>query len=219
MKITFISIFPEYFEGFKDHSIIKRAIASKKIIIEVINPRDFADKGIVDDTVYGGGPGMLLLIEPLVKALEATKTKDSKVFLLGPRGTIHNQENAKALINFKHIIFICGHYEGVDARIKYYIDGEISIGEFIITGGEQAAMLVADSLIRLIPDVIKKESHENESFENNLIECDHFSKPANFAGHEVPEVLLSGNHQEINKWRKQNAIDNTIELIQKKKGK
>ncbi len=219
MKITFISIFPEYFEGFKNHSIIKQAIIKKKIIIEVINQRDFAKKGIVDDTVYGGGPGMLLLIEPLVKALEFVKEKDSKVFLLSPRGVIHNQENAKTLIHFKHIIFICGHYEGVDARIKNYIDGEISIGEFILTGGEQAAMVVADSLIRLIPGVIKKDSHENESFENNLIECDQFSKPIDFEGHKVPEVLLSGNHQKINKWRKQNAIDNTIELIQKKKGK
>ncbi len=220
MKITFISLFPEYFDNFKKHSIIKNAIKKNIVKIETINPRDFSEDNQVDDTIYGGGAGMLLMIEPIVKAIRSVKTKDSHVVFVGPRGKVLEQRKVKALKEKKHIILICGHYEGVDSRIINYIDEEISIGEFIITGGELASMIIADSVIRILPGTIKEESYENESFEKNgLVEYDQFTKPINFDGHKVPEVLLGGNHKNINKWRKQNSLDRTIELELKKGSK
>ncbi|NOQ50242.1 MAG: tRNA (guanosine(37)-N1)-methyltransferase TrmD [Mycoplasmataceae bacterium] len=220
MKITIITTFPKYFDEFKIHSIIKNAIEKKLVEITIIDLRDFATKGNVDDTVYGGGPGMLLLIEPLVKAIKKAKTKKTKVILLSPHGLTYNQTRAKKFQEDQNdLILVCGHYEGTDARLKYYIDEAISLGNFILTGGELGAMLIADSIIRLLPGVIKKESILEESFENNLLEYDHYSKPIDFEGHKVPDVLLSGNHQKIKKWRKQSAINNTIDLIvEEKKG-
>lgn len=218
MKITFITIFENYINIFKEHSIIKNAIKKKKIEIEIVNPRNFTKNGKVDDYVYGGGSGMLLLIEPIVKAINSVKKKESKVYLLGPRGKKHNQENAKKLAKEKHLILVSGNYEGVDARIKYYIDGEISIGNFIVTSGEMPAMLLADSIVRLIDGVIKRESYMNETFENGLLEYDNYSRPKNFENHLVPNVLLSGDHQKIQKWREKNAIKNTmVKIIKKEK--
>jgi len=200
MKITFISLFPDYYKGFKEHSIIKNAIKKKSVIIEEINPRDFSEKNQVDDTMYGGGAGMLLMIEPIVKAINSVKQDNSYIVLMGPRGKSYKQAKAKKLSKIEHLILICGHYEGVDARIKYYIDEEISIGDFIITGGELASMVVADSIIRLLPGVIKEESYINESFtDKDILECDQYTKPLIFDGHEVPKVLVSGNHEKINK--------------------
>jgi tRNA (guanine37-N1)-methyltransferase len=199
MKITFITIFPNYIEELVSHSIIKRSIEKGLVEIDYVNPRDFAEDNKIDDTVYGGGDGMLLMIEPMVKAIRSVKTENSKVYLMGPRGPRFNQDRAKELSKVEHLILISGHYEGVDSRIKHYIDGEISIGDFILTGGELPSMMVADAIIRLIPGVIKEGSHQNESFEDNLLEHDHFTKPVDFEGHKVPEVLLGGNHQEIEK--------------------
>jgi tRNA (guanine37-N1)-methyltransferase len=199
MKITFITLFPNYIETLVTHSIIKRSIEKGLVEIDYVNPRDFTEDNKIDDTVYGGGDGMLLMIEPLVKAINSVRTENSKVYLMGPRGPRFNQDKAKELSKLDHIILIAGHYEGVDARIKHYIDGEISIGDFILTGGEMPSMMIADAVIRLIPGVIKEGSHQNESFENNLLEHDHFTKPVDFEGHKVPEVLLSGNHKEIDK--------------------
>ncbi len=217
MKTTFITLFPEYIEAFKQHSIIKNAISKKIVDIDTVNPRDFTEDGKVDDTVFGGGTGMLMKIGPIVKAIESIKTEDSIVILMGPRGKTHNQENARSLSKVKHIVLICGHYEGIDARIKHYIDYELSIGEFIVTGGEAPAMLVADSVIRLIDGVIKEESHINESFDKKgILEWDNFTQPREFEGYEVPEILLSGNHNKIDKWRKQNSIDNTVNELLKK---
>ncbi len=220
MRVTFISLFPDYFDNFAKHSIIKNAIREGKVTIDTVNPRNFVkEKENVDDYVYGGGAGMLMLIEPLVKAIESVKTDESYVVLLGPRGQKHNQKKAKKLSKVKHLILICGHYEGVDSRIKHFIDEELSVGDYILTGGEPAAVAVADSVIRLVDGVIKEESHQNESFENNLLEHDQFSKPVDFRGHKVPDVLLSGNHQEIAKWRKQNQIDVTAKVLLKKETK
>lgn len=217
MKITFISLFPEYFEIFKLHSIIKRALHYNLVEIQVVNPRDFSKKNQVDDTVYGGGSGMLMMIEPIVKAINSVKTKDSYVVLVGPRGETLKQKKVKTMINIKHLIVICGHYEGVDSRIRNYIDEEISIGEYILTSGEIASVIIADSIIRLLPGVIKEESHQNESFEKDgLLEHDQFTRPSEFEGHSVPKVLLSGNHKEINEYRKQNSIERTMELRTKK---
>ncbi|NQX83215.1 MAG: tRNA (guanosine(37)-N1)-methyltransferase TrmD [Mycoplasmataceae bacterium] len=219
MKITFISLFPEYYKEFKSHSIIMNALSKNLIELETINLRDFSNNNQVDDTVYGGGPGMLLMIEPIVKAIKFSKTKDSHIVLVGPRGKTLNQNKVKSMINIKHLILICGHYEGIDSRIKYYIDEEISIGEYILTGGEIASMVIADSIIRLLPGIIKKESHQEESFENNgLLEYDQFTRPIEFDGHKVPKVLLNGNHKNIEKYRRQNSIDKTIEIEIEKKG-
>ena len=160
---------------------------------------------------------MLMMIEPIIKALKSVQTKESWTILVGPRGKVLNQNKVKDLKKNKHIILICGHYEGIDSRIMNYIDEEISIGEFILTGGEIASMVIADSIIRILPNVIKEESRTNESFEKDgIIECDQFTKPVDFEGHKVPKVLLGGNHNDIQKWRKQNSIDRTIELKLKK---
>ncbi len=213
MKITFISIFPKYYDSFIGHSIIKNAINKGLVEIETIDPRDFSKDGKIDDTLYGGGSGMLLMIEPLVKAIRSVQTNDSYTILLGPRGRTLKQEKARKMVGIKHLVLISGHYEGVDSRIYEYIDEEISIGEYILTGGETASMIVADSIIRLLPGVIKEESHQEESFENDgLLEYDQFTKPIEFEGYKVPEVLLKGNHKDIKKWRRQNSIDKTIEL-------
>ncbi len=213
MKITFISIFPEYYESFKKHSIIKNAINKGIVNLEVVNPRDFSPGGQIDDTLYGGGAGMLLMIEPIVKAIKSVQTKDSYIILLGPRGKTLKQDKVKQISSIKHLILVCGHYEGIDARISEYINEELSIGKYILTGGETASMIVADSVIRLLPGVIKEESHQDETFENNgLLEYNQYTKPINFEDNNVPEVLLNGNHKDIKNWRRQNSIDKTIEL-------
>ena len=220
MKITFISLFPEYFNSFKDHSIIKNALNKELITIETINPRDFSINNQVDDYMYGGGSGMLMMIEPIVKAIRSVKNDDSYTVLLGPRGKVLNQNKVKTMTKIKHLILVCGHYEGIDSRILNYVDEEISIGEYILTGGETASIILADSIIRLLPGVIKQESHEQESFEkNSLLEHDQFTKPLDFEGYKVPEELLNGNHKDINKFKRQSSIDRTIEKEIKEKGK
>jgi len=220
LKISFISIFPDFIDSFKQHSIVRKAIKEERIEIENVNLRDFSTKKKkhVDDYIYGGGPGMLLLIEPVVNAIESVKQENSHVILLGPRGKRFNQSKAVELsTKQEHIILICGHYEGIDSRIKHYIDEELSIGDFIITGGEMAAMIVADAIIRLIPGVIKQDSIESETFDKNRIEYDQYSKPIDFRGYKVPSVLTSGNHGLIREWKKRNAIENTIDYIYKRK--
>ncbi|RKX66837.1 MAG: tRNA (guanosine(37)-N1)-methyltransferase TrmD [Tenericutes bacterium] len=196
-KISIISLFPDFIKTIEEHSIIKNALNAELLEIEILNIRDFTDNGHADDTVYGGGKGMLLKIEPIVKAIESIKSEESYVILLGPRGNKFKQEKAKSLSTKKHIILIAGHYEGVDSRIKHFIDEEISIGDYILTGGEIASLVLLDSITRLIPGVIKVESHTNETFENDLFEEDQFTKPEVFRKHSVPKVLLSGNHSDI----------------------
>ena len=223
MKISFITIFPEIFETFKNHSIIKKAIRQELIEIETINIRDFvlSKNNSVDDYIYGGGHGMLMLLEPIVLAIESVKTSDSYIIFLGPKGIRLNQEKSKEIANFKkhkHLIIISGHYEGIDSRIKYFIDEEISIGDFILTGGEYASIILVDSIIRLLPGVLKIGVTEDETFENNCIEYDQFSKPIDFRGYKVPEVLLNGNHKKIKLWRKKNSLDNTINYLTNIKG-
>ena len=203
MKFTVLTLFPEMFKGFISESIIKRAIADKKVEIEIVNFRDYSklSNKQVDDTPYGGGSGMVLRCEPIYDCLEDVKTADSLVVLLTPDGESYNQGKAKELKNYKHIILICGHYEGFDERIRSFVDREISIGDYILTGGEIPAMAIMDSCIRLIDGVIKKESTENESFEDNLLDYPVYTKPREFKGLKVPEVLLSGNHENILNWR------------------
>ena len=165
----------------------------------------------VDDTVYGGGSGMVIMVEPVVLAIESVKTKDSKIIFLTPSGDVYNQDKAISLSKEKHLIIICGHYEGIDERIKHFIDMEISIGDFVLTGGEIPSMVLVDSITRLLDGVITKESLESESFNDNLLDYAVYTKPRNFRGYEVPEVLVSGNHELIRKYREEERIRRTNE--------
>ena len=203
MQIDILTLFPEMFEGFLTESIIKRAIEKEHIKINIINFRDYTNDphGKVDDTPFGGGAGMVLQIEPIYNALKAIKKDDSHTILLTPNGKTFNQNKAKKLSVKKHIILICGHYEGFDYRIKELVDEEISIGNFVLTGGELPAMMISDAIIRLIPGVISSESLESESFDDDLLDYPVYTKPRDFNGMVVPEVLLSGNHAKIEEYR------------------
>lgn len=214
IKIDILTLFPSFFEGILNESIIKRAIDKNCVEINIINFRDYsplANKQ-VDDTPYGGGAGMLLRCEPIFLALDEIKKEDSHVILLSPEGSIYNQKKAIELKKYKHLIIICGHYEGFDERIKSQVDEIISIGDYILTGGEIAAMAITDSIIRLIPGVINENSLLTESFNNNLLDYPQYTKPAEYRGLKVPDILLSGNHELINEFRKKEQIKKTKEL-------
>lgn len=210
MKINFLTIFPKYYEAFKTESIIAKAIEKKIIDINIIDFRKFTThkQNKVDDQIYGGGSGMLLMVEPIDLALQSIKEK-TKVILLSPQGKRFDQKIANQLKNEKSITFIAGRYEGFDERVRTLVDEEVSIGDYVLTGGELPSMVVADAIIRLIPNVIKKESYENDSFQNNLLDYPQYTRPAEYKGMKVPEVLLNGNHAEIKKWREEQAIINT----------
>jgi len=214
MKIDIITLFPGMFKGPFAESIIKRAQEKGLLKIEIHNLRKWTkDKHkTVDDHSFGGGTGMVLMVEPVYKALKELKKKESKVILLTPQGKVFKQEKAKKLSKEKHLIFICGHYEGADERIREkLVDEEISIGDYVLTGGELPAMVVIDTITRLIPGVLsKKEAKEIESFSfKGLLEYPQYTRPANFKGWPVPEILLSGNHQKINEWREKKALEKT----------
>lgn len=219
MQIDILTLFPEMFNGFLTESIIKRAIEKEKAKINIINFRDYTTDphGKVDDTPFGGGAGMVLQVEPIYNALENIKTKDSHIILLTPSGKTFNQQKAKTLTKHNHIILICGHYEGFDDRIKQLVDEEISIGDFILTGGELPAMMISDAIIRLLDGVINKESLESESFNEELLDYPVYTKPRDFKGMKVPEVLLSGDHKKIEEYRKQEQIRLTKEKQNKEK--
>lgn len=219
MQIDILTLFPEMFNGFLTESIIKRAIEKEKAKINIINFRDYTTDphGKVDDTPFGGGAGMVLQVEPIYNALENIKTKDSHIILLTPSGKTFNQQKAKTLTKHNHIILICGHYEGFDDRIKQLVDEEISIGDFILTGGELPAMMISDAIIRLLDGVINKESLESESFNEELLDYPVYTKPRDFKGMKVPEVLLSGDHKKIEEYRKQEQIRLTNEKQTKEK--
>ncbi|MBQ9014118.1 MAG: tRNA (guanosine(37)-N1)-methyltransferase TrmD [Bacilli bacterium] len=208
MKIDILTLFPEMFEGFKKESIIKRAIDNKKVSIKTHNFRDYAKNKHkkVDDTPYGGGAGMVLMCQPIFDAVEDLKKEDSKVILLTPQGKTYNEEKAYELSKEKHLIFICGHYEGFDERIRTIADEEISIGDYVLTGGELPSMVLTDSIVRLLPGVIEEESHLNDSFNDNLLDYPTYTKPRNYKGMKVPEVLLSGDHKKIDEWRKNESL-------------
>ena len=213
MRISILTLFPEMFEGFIKSSIIKRAIDKDILDIEVINIRDFStlNNNQVDDTPYGGGAGMVMRVDIVNDAIESVRTKDSKVYLMSPAGKVFNQGIAENLSKVKHLILICGHYEGIDERITNFIDGEISIGDYILTGGETASMVITDAVTRLIDGVITKESLDDESFNDNLLDYPTYTRPQEYKGLEVPEVLLSGHHENINKWRMEQRIKRTEE--------
>ena len=211
MKIDILTLFPKMFEGILEESIIKRAIEKGIVEINIIDFREFSklSNHQVDDTPYGGGSGMVLRCEPLVEAIESVKTMDSKVLLMCPQGVPYKEKKAIELSKEKHLIFVCGHYEGYDERIRNFVDEEISIGDYVLTGGEIPAMAVMDSVIRLLPGVIKEDSYLEDSFMNNRLDYPTYTKPATFRGLTVPEVLLSGDHARIKQWREEQALENT----------
>lgn len=213
MKIDILTLFPEMFNNIFNESIIKRAIDKGLVNINIINFRDYSpySNHQVDDTPYGGGGGMVLMCEPIALCLDSIKTADSYVILMTPDGVTYNQKIAKELVNKKHLIIICGHYEGFDERIRSLVDEEISMGDFILTGGEIPAMAITDSITRLIPGVITKESLTSESFNDDLLDYPTYTKPREYKGMAVPEVLVNGNHEEINKWRNKERIKKTEE--------
>lgn len=214
MKISIITLFPEVFEPILNSSILKRAQNKKKVSFEKINLRDFGEgkHQVVDDRPYGGGAGMILKADILAKAL--ARAGKGKVILTSASGKPYKQKVAQKLSQLDHLIIICGHYEGVDQRfIDKYVDEEISIGDYVLTGGEIPAMVIIDAVVRLIPGVLKKkEATQEESFSEGLLEYPHYTRPEVFEGVKVPEILLSGHHGEIAKWRKEKSLEKTKKL-------
>ena len=214
MKIDILSIFPDMFNKVFDESIIKRAINDGKVSINIHDFRKYSKDPHqkVDDTPYGGGAGMVLTPQPIFDCVESLKKDNSKVILLTPDGIPYKQKIAYDLSKENHLIIICGHYEGFDERIRTLADIEISIGDYVLTGGEIPAMVLVDSITRLIPGVINERSHIEDSFnENYLLDYPTYTKPREFRGMEVPEILLSGDHAKIDEWRYQESIKKTRE--------
>ena len=213
MKIDILTLFPEMINGFLNESIIKRAIENKLVEINIINFRDYSTDphNKVDDTPYGGGAGMVLMCDPIFRCIDDIKTEDSYVILMTPDGKKYDQKTALSLKDKKHIIIICGHYEGFDERIRSLCDLELSIGDFILTGGEIPACAIIDSVVRLIPGVIDEESLLSESFNENLLDYPTYTKPRVYRGMEVPEVLVSGDHKKIEEYRREESVKRTKE--------
>ena len=213
MKIDILTLFPNMFDGVLNESIIARAIKDNKVKINIVNIRDYScnPHKKVDDYSYGGGAGMVLMPQPIFDAVDDLKGDDTKVILMTPQGKKYNQKIAHEFTGYNHIIIICGHYEGFDERIRTLADYEISIGDYVLTGGEIAAMAIIDSTVRLIDGVITKESHELDSFEDGLLDYPVYTHPSSFRGMDVPEVLLSGHHENIKKWRHDEQIKRTKE--------
>lgn len=214
-KITILTLFPDVFKEFKNFSIIKRAINNKKLKLNIVNFRDYSkDKHKkVDDYQFGGGAGMIIGLPSIVAAIKDVKTKNSHIILVSPQGVPYKQEHAKKLAKSKKdLIIICGHYEGFDARLINYVDQVYSLGDFILTGGEIPAMAITESVIRLVKGVITDHSLDDESFNDNLLDYDAYTRPVEFDGYKVPEVLLSGNHKKIEDFRKANRLAKTKKL-------
>ena len=222
MKITVLTLFPEFFDSFKSTSIIKRALENEKIEFECINFRNYTkDKhNNVDDTICGGGAGMLLSVQPIADCIKAVRREKSVVVMMTPQGETFTQKKAREMVEYDHVILLCGHYEGFDERIRDYVDMEISIGDYVLTGGEAGALVVSDALIRLVNGVIRSQSHEDDSFEDGLLEYPQYTRPIEFEGKKVPDVLLSGHHENIRKWRLKEALRKTYkrrpELLEKR---
>lgn len=217
MLIDIISLFPEMFSPL-EHSIMKRAQAANYLTVRVTNPRDFAfDKHrIVDDTPFGGGAGMVMKPEPIFRAVqnvvEAAGTRKRRIILTCPGGATLTQDKVKELAQYEHLVFICGHYEGIDARVReHLVDEAISIGDYVLTGGELPAMVMTDAVARMVPGVLGSgASAPEDSFYNGLLEYPQYTRPREFNGWEVPEILLSGHHKEINRWRRKESLKNTL---------
>lgn len=226
MKISIITLFPEVFDPILNTSILKRAQQKGKVAFELINLRQFGEgkHRMVDGKPYGGGVGMILKADVLARALQKTTTKRigrrkaedrrQKIILTSASGTPYKQSKAEEYSKLNHLIIVCGHYEGVDQRFTdKYVDEEISIGDYVLTGGEIPAMVITDTVVRLIPGVLEKpEATENESFSDTLLEHPQYTRPEEFEGIKIPQVLLSGNHKKITEWRKQKALEKTKKI-------
>lgn len=208
MKITILTLFPEMFSSFLDYSIIRRAIAKGLVAFELVNIRDFTKDRHhrVDNPPVGGGAGLILMCQPVLDGLKSVRSSSSRVILTSPKGAIFNQEKAELLSKEEHLIFLCGHYEGMDDRIEAYADETLSIGDFILTGGEMAVMTVSDAIIRLIPGVITEESTKTESFSENVLEYPQYTLPYDYEGKKIPAILFSGNHRAIEKYRRKQSL-------------
>ena len=211
MKMNFITLFPNFYKPFQSESITKRAIEKGALEVNVIDFRKFANNkhNKIDDIVYGGGQGMLLMVEPIDKALKQTK---GRKILLSPQGMPFTQDKALELSKLDEITFIAGHYEGFDERVRTLVDEEISIGDYVLTGGELPSMVIADSVVRLIPGVIRESSYVNDSFQDGLLDYPQYTRPREYKGMEVPEVLLNGNHAKIEKWRNEMKLKKTKQI-------
>lgn len=217
MKVDILSLFPAYFNGPFQVSILKRAQEKGLLEIEQVNIREFAENKHrkVDDRPFGGGPGMVLMPEPLIKAIRSRKKEGSRVILLSPQGVKLSAKKCAELAKEKHLILVCGHYEGVDERVMQEIDEEISIGDYVLTSGCAAVIVLVDAVARFIPGVLgDEESASQDSFqEEGLFDAPHYTRPVEFEGVRVPEVLRSGNHAAIANWRKEKAIEKTRKVL------
>jgi tRNA (guanine37-N1)-methyltransferase len=211
MRIDLLTLFPEFFRSPLGQSMLQQAQIRGAAKFRVLNLRDYTTDRhqVTDDRPYGGGPGMVMQIEPLVAAIRAVRGEDPQVriLLLSPQGPLFTQDRARELAALPHLLLICGHYEGVDERLKYYIDGMLSIGDYILTGGEIPALAVLDAVTRLLPGVLGGEgAAADDSFQTGLLEYPHYTRPRDFEGHRVPQVLLEGDHRRIREWRRQQAL-------------
>jgi len=208
MKITILTLFPEMFDGFMTNSIIKRAISKGIVEIKIVNIRDYTKDKYhrVDSAPVGGGAGLIMKCQPIIDALNDNKGKSSKTIMLSPRGNTYNQAKARELSKLDDIILLCGHYEGIDERVNKYVDEQISIGDYILTGGELGSMIISDSIIRLLDGAIAEESISVESFDDDLLEYPQYTEPYDYNGDKIPDILYSGNHQAIDKWRKKKSL-------------
>ena len=212
MRISIVTMFPEMLDSLYQSPIVQHACQKGILQLEVIDIKDYADGSFrhIDDSPYGGGAGMIMRVEPVWNVLQKIQTGCSYTIIPTPVGYVYNQNKARQLAVKEHLIFICGHYEGIDERVYSFCDERISMGDYIMSGGEYATMNIIDSIVRLLPGVIKKESTDNESFENGLLEYPQYTKPVSFNGLSVPEVLRSGNHEKIRKFRLKQSLVNTL---------
>lgn len=212
MKISVLTMCPEFFDSFLNSVLVARGAKRDLLNIEIVDIRSFAGGSFrhIDDSPYGGGAGMIMRAEPVVSALESVLSENSHTVLFAPAGNTYTQQKAHEYSEKDHLILICGHYEGIDARVYPYCDELLSIGDYVLSGGEIAAMAVIDSVVRLL-GTIRSESTEEESFENGLLEYPQYTKPRTFRGQEVPEVLLGGNHEKIRRWRLKESLRKTAE--------
>ncbi|PKK93800.1 MAG: tRNA (guanosine(37)-N1)-methyltransferase TrmD [Tenericutes bacterium HGW-Tenericutes-6] len=213
MIIDIITVFPDFFDIFLNTSIIKHAVEDNQVVIRTHQLRDFSTRkhNKIDDTPYGGGAGMLMQFPPFYEAIKKLKKENAIVILLSPQGTLFTQQKAIEISKaYDQMILLCGHYEGIDARVESLIDLELSIGDYVLTGGEIPAMILTDAVTRLLPGVLTDASRDEDSLQNGWLKYPQYTKPSHYKGYEVPEVLLSGHHEKIDQWRKEKMIDKTL---------
>jgi len=214
MKITILTLFPEFFSAITENTIVKRAISKEKVVLNIVNIRDYTkDKHRrVDSAPIGGGAGLIMKCQPIIDALRSNTSKNAHTILMSPRGKTFNQKMAEAYTQLDELVIICGHYEGIDERVNNYVDELVSTGDYVLTGGEIPSMLIVDSVVRLLDGVIRRESIIDESFESGMLEYPQYTEPRVFEGYGVPDILYSGNHGKIDRYRYLQALKITKEF-------